>query len=218
ADPEREPLAAILDDLQRADVLIVFNHPLWDLAGIGQPSHLQRLCEFLDAYGPYLHALELNGYRSWRENGGVRALSAGRAMPLISGGDRHARQPNAVLNLTRAETFAAFAAEIRDGLSHVVVMPEYRRHIAVRILRSAADVVAPHRTLPAERRRWTDRVSCDWEGCVRPLSYHWPNGGPLWVRSSIALFQVATSPPALSVWGTALGGFDGPINSIPALK
>src|SRR5262245_12440407 len=140
ADPEREPLAAILDDLQRADVLIVFNHPLWDLAGIGQPSHLQRLREFLDAYGPYLHALELNGYRSWRKNGGVRALSAERAMPLISGGDRHARQPNAVLNLTRAETFAAFAAEIRDGLSHVVVMPEYRRHIAVRILRSAAHV------------------------------------------------------------------------------
>src|SRR5262249_7259990 len=96
ADPGTEPLGGILDDLHDAGVLIVSNHPLWDLAGVGDRTHAWRLREFLDAHHRRLHALEINGYRSWRENGGVRSLSAERGLPLISGGDRHALDPNAV--------------------------------------------------------------------------------------------------------------------------
>src|SRR5262249_24068057 len=88
AGPKREPLIDILNDLIDAGVLIVFNHPLWDLAGVGDEAHAVSLREFLDAHRSRLHAVEINGYRSWRENGGVRQLSAERRLPLISGGDR----------------------------------------------------------------------------------------------------------------------------------
>jgi hypothetical protein len=220
ADRRTEPLGLILRDLHAAGVLVVFNHPLWDLAGVGPSLHTAHLREFLDEHQAYVHALEINGYRSWRENGGARALSAERGLPLISGGDRHALEPNAVLNLTQASTFAEFAAEVRDGVSHVVVMPEYRRHIAVRILGSAADVMAKHSAFPPSRRRWHDRVTLDWEGRVAPLTHHWPDGGPLWVRSSIAVFRVVTSPAVMSVWGAALGRLDGrlSVSAIPAIN
>lgn len=171
-----ERVGDILSDLQTAGVLIVFNHPLWDLAGVGERTHARRLREFLDAFQSQIHALEINGYRSRLENGGVRRLAGERGLPLISGGDRHALAPNAVLNLTRATSFAEFAAEVRDGVSHIVVMPEYQRNLAGRILDSAADIFASH-AHAAGRQRWVDRVSCEWEGHVRPLSYHWPDGG-----------------------------------------
>jgi hypothetical protein len=195
-----EGLDDMLDALHAAGVLIVFNHPLWDLAGVGEAQHVRRLREFLDAHQSRIHAFEINGYRSRGENGGVRTLSRERCLPLISGGDRHALAPNAVLNVTRATTFAEFAAEIRDGVSHVVVMPEYQQHLAARIVESANDVLASYRTTSTRWQRWTDRVSCEFEGNVRPLSHHWPDGGPLWVRSAIATFKIVTAAPVMRVW------------------
>ncbi|HMF98735.1 MAG TPA: hypothetical protein VKE96_30755 [Vicinamibacterales bacterium] len=211
-------LRDILDDLHASHTLIVLNHPLWDLAGVGERMHTVRLRAFLDAYHTRLHALEVNGYRSRHENGGVRRASAERGVPLISGGDRHALAPNAVLNLTRAGTFAEFAAEIRDGVSHIVVMPEYRHHLAGRILGSAADVLGSYRVRPDGWQRWFDRVSCEWNGQVRPLSYHWPDGGPLWVRSAICMFRVFASPLVRPTWSAALRCLDGPapVSPIPA--
>ena len=212
-------LRDILDDLHAAGTLIVFNHPLWDLAGVGESTHATWLREFLDAYGSRLHALEINGYRSRAENGGVRSLSAERGLPLISGGDRHATAPNALLNLTRATTFAEFAAEVRDGVSHIVVMPEYKRHITVRIFESAADVVASYRGYPVGWQHWTDRVSYVRCGMVEPLSRCWPDGGPRQLRWLIAAFRVLSSPVPRRLWGTALEQLDGPapISSIPAV-
>jgi hypothetical protein len=208
-DPSREPLLDVLSDLVDAGVLIVFNHPLWDLAAVGEDTHAISLREFLDGYQSKLHAVEINGYRSWRENGGVRRLSAERGLPLISGGDRHALAPNAVLNVTHAGTFAEFAAEVREGVSHVVVMPEYDEHLAARVMASVADVLGPQRRL-RRTERWTDRVSCESAGTVRPLSYHWPDGGPLWVRAAIGTFRVVSAPPALRLWRAVLGRVDSP--------
>src|SRR5262249_27438553 len=54
-----DSLADILDGLRAADPLIVFNHPLWDLAGVGERTHTVRLREFLDAYGSRVDALEI---------------------------------------------------------------------------------------------------------------------------------------------------------------
>ncbi len=212
-----EPLRRLLDDLHLEQVLIVFNHPLWDLAGVGERTHDLRLREFLDAFQPRVHALEVNGYRSRGENGGVRRLSAERGLPLISGGDRHARAANAVLNVTSATSFAEFAAEIRDGCSHVVVMPEYREHLASRIVDSAADVLGPHRGPSSARQRWLDRVSCEWEGRVRPLSHHWPDGGPLWVRAAVRTFRLIASPALRPIRVAALRGLEGPppVSAIP---
>jgi hypothetical protein len=210
----RDPLLDILNDLIDAGVLIVLNHPLWDLAGVGDDTHTVSLREFLDRYQSRLHALEINGYRSWRENGGVRLLSAERGLPLISGGDRHALTPNAVLNVTNAKTFADFAAEVRDGVSHVVIMPEYDEHLAARVLASVADVLGPQRTL-RRTERWTDRVSCESEGKIHPLSYHWPDGGPFWVRAAIGTFRVVSAPSALRVWRAVLARVDKPPSVTP---
>jgi hypothetical protein len=214
----REPLAGLLHDLIEAGVLVVFNHPIWDLAEVGEATHAISLREFLDGYHSQLHAIEINGYRSWRENGAARRLSSDVALPLISGGDRHGLAPNAVLNLTSARTFAEFAAEVRDGVSHVVVMPEYDEHVTTRILASAAHVMASYPTWREGWRQWTDRVSCETDGEVRPLTYHWPNGGPLWVRAAVGTFRVATTPAALRVWRALLErGGDGPppVSPIP---
>jgi hypothetical protein len=214
AGPAREPLTGILDDLIGVGVLIVFNHPLWDLAAVGEDTHATSLREFLDRYRSKLHAVEINGYRSWRENGGVRRLSAERGLPLISGGDRHALAPNAVLNLTHAKTFAEFTAEVRDGVSHVVVMPEYDDHLTARVMASVADMLGPQRTLHGTER-WTDRVSCESAGTVRPLTYHWPDGGPILLRAAISTFRVVSAPPALRLWRAVLRRSDGPPSVTP---
>jgi hypothetical protein len=79
--------------------LVVFNHPCWDEEGIGAERHRYRL---------YIHALELNNLRPWSENREAARLARATGIPLISGGDRHARQPNAVLNVTNASSFEEF--------------------------------------------------------------------------------------------------------------
>lgn len=209
ANPQAERLADVFEDLNtERDILIVFNHPLWDLAGVGAAMHTTLMREFLDEHRSRLHAIEINGYRSRAENGGARKVSADLNMPLVSGGDRHTLAPNALVNLTRASSFAEFAEEIRAGHSHVVVMPEYRRHIGERVLASVGDVLRTYRAYPKDRRRWIDRVS--WEGAAGmcPLSTRWPDGGPLWVRSSIGVCRFITSPIVRPVVGTMLEQFD----------
>src|SRR5690606_22671198 len=107
-------------------VLIVLNHPLWDEGGISQAAHEESLRRLLTQMHGLIDALELNGLRTWKENLRVMALAEQVGLPLVSGGDRHGHEPNALLNVTRAGTFAEFAEEVREGESHVVVMPQYR--------------------------------------------------------------------------------------------
>jgi hypothetical protein len=85
--------------------LVVLNHPLWDVSGIGEAAQRQLLSLFLSRYGDWIHALELNGLRAWQENQSVMSIAEEWKMPVISGGDRHGREANAVLNLTSTETF-----------------------------------------------------------------------------------------------------------------
>jgi hypothetical protein len=206
-----EALADILHDLDaRADLLLVFNHPHWDLAGVGDDVHAKLLGRFLADHGPRLHAVEVNGYRSPQENARVRSIGVSSGLPVISGGDRHACAANAIVNVTTAQSFEAFAGEVRDGVSHVVVMPAYRQHLVARKLAAAADVMRHYRSYPVHRQRWMDRISCDehGDGNVQPLSYHWPDGGPLWVRSSIAAFRLLTSPVVLPIIAGSLALLD----------
>jgi hypothetical protein len=142
-----------------------------------------------------IHALELNGYRSWRENIAVQALQREYPMPLISGGDRHGCAPNALLNLTTASGFGAFTREIRERRSsHILAMPEYRTPLVSRKLATAADAMLHHPGY-AGRERWTDRIWHDEDGLARPLSAEWPDGGPFWVRASMTAFVFGTSRP-----------------------
>ncbi len=66
---ERHPsllrgIFAELDEIPQ--VLIVFNHPIWDLYRVGRERHDVLVNEFLAVYGQFIHALELNGLRDWK--------------------------------------------------------------------------------------------------------------------------------------------------------
>ena len=181
-----------LADLLRAlhelpDVLVVFNHPLWDLYRIGQPRHDVLVNEFLVRHGQFLHALELNGLRNWRENRDVTALAERWNMLGISGGDRHGIEPNANLNLSRSTCFAGFVHEIRRSReSHVLFMPQYAEPWKHRILQSTLDAVRNHRHLPTGSQRWDERVfHPDTAGALQPLSSLWTSGGPTPLISTV---------------------------------
>ena len=84
---ELRDILAELDELP--NVLVIFNHPMWDLYRIGEDPHSVLVNDFLVRYGQFIHALELNGLRNWKENREVGELAASWNQLIISGGDRH---------------------------------------------------------------------------------------------------------------------------------
>jgi hypothetical protein len=162
------------------NVLVIFNHPLWDLYRIGQEKHEFLVNEFLQKNGAYMHALELNGLRDWEENRAVRRLAERWNMVLISGGDRHGVEPNANINLTNATSFNEFVNEIRkERLSSMLFMPQYAEPWKHRILQSTMDAIRNYPAFPQGSRTWDERVyHPDGNGVIRPLSELWPNGRP----------------------------------------
>jgi hypothetical protein len=179
ADPSDEQLTEILAALhQEPNVLVVFNHPMWDLYMIGKEKHAFLVNEFLQKNGAWLHALELNGLRHWDENREVRRLAAQWNMVLISGGDRHGIEPNANINLTNAANFTEFVHEIRrQKQSNVLFMPQYAEPWKHRILQSTLDAIRTYPEFPQGSRTWDERVyHPDVQGVVRPLSELWPSG------------------------------------------
>src|ERR1700689_869572 len=109
ANPSDVRLTEMLSALHELpNVLIVFNHPHWDLYKVGQELHEQRLEEFLTQNSGFIHAVELNGLRNWEENRLVKRLAARWNKLLISGGDRHGLEPNPNVNLTQATSFNEF--------------------------------------------------------------------------------------------------------------
>jgi hypothetical protein len=109
AQPEPGKLGRLLEMLNTLpDVLLVLNHPLWDEKGIGIQRHAGVLKALLDQFGQHFHAVEVNGLRGWSENKDVIALGREIDLPVVAGGDRHGREPNAILNLSRASIFPEF--------------------------------------------------------------------------------------------------------------
>jgi len=179
ANPSDPRLTEILVALHNEpNVLMVFNHPMWDLYLIGNDKHQFLVNEFLQKNGAYLHALELNGLRNWEENRAVRRLAEQWNMLLISGGDRHGVEPNANINLTNATSFTEFVHEIRrERRSNVLFMPQYAEPWKLRILQSTIDAIRRYPEFPQGSRTWDERVyHPDRNGVVRPLSEMWPNG------------------------------------------
>lgn len=185
ANPDEKRLTEILAALHELpNVLIVFNHPCWDLYLIGKDKAAQRVEDFMAANGEFMHALELNGLRHWQENRRVRSLAQKWNKLLISGGDRHGREPNANLNLTHAASFTEFVHEIRyEGRSHVLFMPQYAQPWKHRILESTLDAIRDYPEFPQGSRKWDERVwHPDANGVVRPLRELWPTSeAPLWM-------------------------------------
>ena len=76
AKPDEKRLTEILAALHALpNVLIVFNHPMWDLYLIGADKAVQRVQDFLGANHEFMHAFELNGLRPWEENRSVKRLA-----------------------------------------------------------------------------------------------------------------------------------------------
>jgi hypothetical protein len=181
AHPSDARLTEILAALDREpDVLVVFNHPMWDLYMVGKEKHELLVNEFIRENGAYLHALELNGLRNWDENRATRRLAEKWNMLLISGGDRHGVEPNANLNLTQATSSTEFVHEVRrEKRSNVLFMQQYAEPWKHRILLSAIDAVRHYPEFPPGSRTWDERVyHPDWNGVDRPLSELWPDGAP----------------------------------------
>ena len=181
SNPSGRQLSEILAALHALPgVLIVFNHPIWDLFRVGEPTHLQLVNEFLRENRTWMHAIELNGLRNWKENREAVRLAQRWNLPLISGGDRHGVEPNANINLTNAASFDEFVHEIRhDKRSVVLFMPQYAQPWKHRILRSAIDAVRHYPQFPLGSQKWDERVyHPDATGVPRPLSTLWPDGNP----------------------------------------
>jgi hypothetical protein len=179
AHPSDARLTEILAALHKEPhVMVIFNHPMWDLYLIGKERHEFVVNEFLQKNGAYLHALELNGLRNWDENRAVRRLAAQWNMLLVSGGDRHGVEPNANINLTNANSFTEFVHEIRyRKKSDVLFMPQYAQPWKHRILQSTVDAVRHYPEFPIGSRTWDERVyHPDVNGVTRPLTELWPKG------------------------------------------
>jgi len=188
AQPNDARLTEILSALHNEpNVLVVFNHPMWDLYLIGQEKHQFLVNEFMQKNGAFLHALELNGLRNWDENRAVRRLAERWNMLLISGGDRHGVEPNATVNLTNASSFTEFVHEVRrQKRSDVLFMPQYAEPWKHRILQSAIDAIRYYPEFPLGSRTWDERVyHPDTNGVSRPLSELWPNGRPPRVMAAL---------------------------------
>lgn len=194
AHPRPARLGELLEMLHgHPDLLTVLNHPLWDEASIGAAEHRRTLSALLSGHGRWIHAIELNGLRSWQENTEVLQLARDWQLPALSGGDRHGLEPNANLNLTHARNFAEFVNEVRgDRLSAVLFMPQYRETLGMRWFETVKDIVRCHPQ--AQRPRWVDRFFYECEdGATRPIAELWPDEGPALLRSVFAMLRLSES-------------------------
>jgi hypothetical protein len=199
ANPDEKRLTEILAALHALpNVLIVFNHPMWDLYLIGAEKANQRVQDFLVANHEFMHAFELNGLRHWEENRRVKRLAQQWNKLLISGGDRHGREPNANVNLSHAASFTEFVHEVRyEGRSHVLFMPQYAQPWKHRILESTLDAIRDYPEFPLGSRYWDERVyHPDHNGVIRPVRELWPGGQvPGWINMIISGVRLMGSSP-----------------------
>ena len=198
---ERPPklLTEMLTELDELPgVLIVFNHPLWDLYRIGRERHRFLVNDFLAVNGQFCHAIELNGLRNWDENREVTTLAAQWNQVLISGGDRHGVEPNANVNLTRASSFTGFVHEVRrERISHVLFMPQYAEPWKHRILNSTLDAIRNYPEFPEGSRVWDERVyHPDAAGTIRPLTELWNKGrAPMYLGAVLTAVRILGTAP-----------------------
>jgi hypothetical protein len=192
-------MLAELDEIP--GVLTVFNHPLWDLYRVGTEKHEVLVNDFLAVNGQFVHALELNGLRDWKENREASTLAGKWNQLVISGGDRHGIEPNANVNLTRAKSFNEFVHEVRrERQSHVLFMPQYAEPWKHRILQSTLAAIRNYPDFPEGSRLWDERVyHPDAEGAIQPLTRLWMSGkAPALCQATLVLVRLMGAGPVSS--------------------
>ena len=184
--------------------LIVLNHPMWDEKGVGADAHRTALLDLLGRCGEYIHAVELNGLRPWTENRQAILLGKTWSKPVVSGGDRHALEPNVTLNLTGTTHFAEFVDQIRSGYSNVLVGSRYREAHVARIVQSVIEVLSTYENHGLGWREWPDRVfyTLD-DGKVRSLAQIWGTRPPVPVAAFTSCMRLAGRAPLRQALRTA---------------
>jgi hypothetical protein len=207
AAPNDIALVVLLQELDALPgVLIVFNHPLWDLHKIGRSLHLRDVIRFLGKARNCIHAMELNGLRHASENRETIELARATGQLLISGGDRHGLEPNANINLSEARDFRGFVDEIRvERRSHVLFLDQYRNSWQQRLLQSTLNAVTDFPEFMEGWRRWDERAfHPDAAGQMRPLSQLWVTGEPpLPLRAAIEFVRMGRSRTFSRTFGVA---------------
>jgi hypothetical protein len=190
AAPREDLLPDILDEFSRVpDVLIVLNHPFWLEVGVTGDDHRRALQDLLRECVAWLDAFELNGTRRWNENAQATELARAHRRPLISGGDRHACEPAACINLTNARNFAEFVSEIHAGQSSILLLPQYREPMAQRVLEAGRDILRTYPDYPG-RERWTDRIFYRGDdGVARTVARIWRGREPRLLATAAAAVQ-----------------------------
>ena len=190
-----DELFSLLQDIP--EVLIILNHPLWDIEMVGADLHEWLLSEFVKAHGRWFHALEVNGFRSWSENRAVIKMAESLDLPVVAGGDRHGYRPNTVINISKRETFGEYTADIRNAKrNEVALMPQYERPLISRQLESFAEILGEYPQLGRDRSRWVNRIFFD-IGDGNGLRSIFDLGvikGPFWMRSAIRTLGILGSP------------------------
>jgi hypothetical protein len=202
ASRDEDRILALLAELYRIpDVLIVFNHPLWNFMRIASRRFPFELTRFLTAAGAWIHAFELNGMRSHEENRGVLRLAAAWDQIILSGGDRHGCEPNASINLTDAADFSEFVDEVRNGRqSTVLIMPQYDEPLAWRFYQNFTHVIADYPGHPEDRRSWDQRTfHPDRNGDVVPMAQLWRVSPPEFLKTIFDAALLAARLPTRSL-------------------
>jgi hypothetical protein len=189
-EPDKQRLHELFGMLSEIrEVLVVLNHPLWDIEIVGQERHEELLWNFIKEFGRWIHAFEINGFRSWSENKRILEMADALGFPVATGGDRHGCQPNSVINVTDAGTFAEFVDEIRvSRRSEVVLMPEYSRPLHSRQLQSFSEILSHYPHFQEGRQQWFERMYfdvADGRGLVPVSDHGMEKGGPKWMRGAI---------------------------------
>jgi len=204
-------LFCFLNDLE--SVLIVFNHPKWNIALLEGRRFQYVLTDFLAHYSAFLHAFELNGLRSCRENQEVAKLARGWNQLVISGGDRHGREPNANVNLSNARSLDEFVHEVRvERVSNVMFMPQYADPLAMRFVHTFLDVIRQYPDNPDGARNWDDRtLHPDASGALKPVSGQW-DGPPALIANVFRLAFYLESGFAPNLWRKVASNRDFQLN------
>ena len=191
AKPDEAVLKKALAELHAMrDVLVVLNHPMWDIVGVGKEIHGEAVHSFMAKLGQYVHAFELGGLRSWEENRKVYELAAEWNAAIVAGGDRHGCEPSACLNLTNAGCLAEFILEVRKHKhTHLLFMPQYARPLWARMLQVVLETTQDQPGNPMGTH-WDDRTfHPDDSGALRPISQLWRRR-PAFIQAVFGLFQL----------------------------
>lgn len=194
---EKRILAMFAQLCELPGVLVVFNHPIWNFFRVPTERFNFELTRFLDSANQYVHAFEINGMRNHGENREVIKLAEEWDQVIISGGDRHGCEPNAILNLSNAADFREFVEEIREGReSTVLITHQYAEPLGWRFYRNFTHVISDYPGYPEGRRRWDDRTfHPDLSGAMVPMAQLWRNEVPGFLGTIFAAAMMATHIP-----------------------